>query len=154
MEATKDSTATPAATKAAELAALAAELVNSAETRAREDVARRIGLLIADAAKGPPAEAKPPAEYPLGFTATAGSMYALSTEATRDDVHTQLSARLSHLCALLAMTYGAGYQAFRMYGETTQENYLWTCSSLANECDELLVALDERHREELEAKAL
>lgn len=45
-----NSTATTTDTKAADLAALAAELVNSAETSARQEVARRIGAMLLDIA--------------------------------------------------------------------------------------------------------
>lgn len=60
MEATQDSTAV----KAQELAALAGELVNSAEGRAREEVARRIGAILMEAAKAPTAEPKAAPEKP------------------------------------------------------------------------------------------
>ena len=145
MEATQDSTAV----KAQEIAALAGELVNAAEGRAREEVARRIGDIVKEAAGVSQAKPQTPAEYPLMF-GTSRNLFALSRQAGADDVQSHLSARLSHLTALLSMTYGAGYQSFTQYDETTQEDYLWACCSMAKECGELLDALGELHREELD----
>lgn len=154
MEAVSNSTPTPtnADTWAATLANLASELVQSGEANARENAARRIGAVLNEALQASPALAKPPAAQMMNFTAASG-VYALAPDACADDVHAQLSARLSHLAALLQMTMGAGFEAFTNYNATTQENYLWTCSTLADECEDLLDALGTLNAKEREATA-
>lgn len=154
MEATQNST--PAATTpdpaVAEVSAIISELVGSAEGRAREEVARRILAMLKQSAKAPTSPPAPSAEQLLQHT-IGHKLYALSRDVTADDVQTQLSARLSQLSAMLRMTMGAGFQAFEQYNEATRENYLWTCSTLADECEELLDTLSELHAEERAATA-
>lgn len=148
--ATSETTSTTTDTKAADLAELARQLVNAGEARAREEVAQRICSVMAQAK----AEAQPPAPEPrlLGFPATMG-VYSMSPRASSDDVYNHLSARLSQLSAMLAMTFGGGYEAFKSNSDCTQENYLWACSMLADECEELADVLEGIHSRERDAEA-
>jgi hypothetical protein len=144
--ATQDSTASQTADNdAADIAALAAELVSSADKRARETAAAHILATIRNVQREKAPQA--PKLHPMQFAATP-TLYALDPAATHDDVSAHLSARLGHLRALLRMTYGAGYTAFAEYGAETQENYLWACSSIADECAALLELLDVKPQAE------
>jgi hypothetical protein len=100
------------------------------------------------AATGPESGPEAIDPCPTRFSLPDG-LLVLSPNASADDVHTRLDTSLSHLYAMLSMTYGPGYQAFKGYNETIQENYLWACSSLASECQVMLEALHDLHRDEV-----
>ena len=67
-------------------------------------------------------------------SAAGGPLYQLADGVKGDDIQSTLSAKLSQLHAMLATCYGAGYESFSSYSEAIQDNYLWACSSLAEEC--------------------
>ena len=50
----------------------------------------------------------------------------------------ELHAVASRLYALLCMTYGEGGEAFRMYSDEVQENYMWQCTEMASDLSEQL----------------
>lgn len=52
-----------------------------------------------------------------------------------------LHAKLTHLRALLMVTYGGGGDSFRSYSDEIQDTYLWACTDLAAECVDRLNAL-------------
>lgn len=64
-------------------------------------------------------------------TAQAGTLSAIV------DGIDLLQTRLAHLSAMLEITYGAGFETFDNWSPTIRENFLWACSSLANECRDL-----------------
>jgi hypothetical protein len=70
--------------------------------------------------------------------ACVSEMYQLHADATPTDVRDQLEARLSQLSAMLIMTSGAGFETFNNWSDPIKHNYLWACSMLADECDELV----------------
>jgi hypothetical protein len=72
----------------------------------------------------------------LNFTA-GGPIYALSEDATEKEIQNQLSARLTHLSAMLMTIHGCGIQTFESWSERVKDDYLWGCSTLAEECKEL-----------------
>jgi hypothetical protein len=74
----------------------------------------------------------------IGFAAPASPFYRLHEDVTTGDIHDQLAARLSQLCAMLTMTCGAGSETFNNWSDPIKNNYLWACSMLADECDELV----------------
>lgn len=59
------------------------------------------------------------------------------------DIADTLNAKLSQLTAMLAVTYGCGGPTFREFNDEIQDNYMWACSDLADECRELFSALDQ-----------
>jgi len=59
-------------------------------------------------------------------------------ETERLDVLTQ---KLAQLEAVLAMTYGDAGESFRNMNDDLQDNYLWSCGTLARECKELALSL-------------
>jgi hypothetical protein len=56
----------------------------------------------------------------------------------------KLDTRLRHLRAQLIMTYGETGAAFRCLRDDYQDDYLWGCFELADECSDSLRALRER----------
>jgi hypothetical protein len=57
-----------------------------------------------------------------------------------DDVREQydrMSNKLSHLAALLAMTYGSAGEAFNEMSDVLRDKYLWACAEMAQDCEEL-----------------
>ena len=66
------------------------------------------------------------ADHPLDLTIPAS--------ANIGDVCDTLSAKLSQLSALLNATYGNSRESFSSMNDTHQDNYLWACSNLADEC--------------------
>jgi hypothetical protein len=57
----------------------------------------------------------------------------------RDDHYTfeKLGQKLLHLNAMLLRTYGEDGEMLRGSCEAVQDNYLWACSELASECNDL-----------------
>lgn len=72
------------------------------------------------------------------FAAPASPFYLLHGDVTALDAQDQLGARLSQLSAMLTMTCGGGFDSFCQWSEEIQQNYLWACSMLADECKELM----------------
>ena len=62
--------------------------------------------------------------------------------ARKGDLIDALDAKLSQLSSMLVFTYGCGGSAFRSYTDEIQDNYMWACSNLADECRELAVAIE------------
>ncbi|WP_301101099.1 hypothetical protein [Propionivibrio sp.] len=60
--------------------------------------------------------------------------YRIAPEVGLDEVHDYLNARLGQLFALLATTYGEGGESFRACNDDIQDDYLWSCATLADEC--------------------
>lgn len=73
----------------------------------------------------------------IDFAAPASPFYLLHDGVTAMDAQDQLSARLLQLSAMLTMTCGAGFETFSNWSNEIQQNYLWACSMLADECKEL-----------------
>lgn len=74
----------------------------------------------------------------IHFAAARGQFYLLHGEASTMDVKDHLGARLSQLSAMLIMIHGGGFDSFCQWSEEIQQNYLWACSMLADECKELV----------------
>lgn len=53
------------------------------------------------------------------------------------DAIDELNTKTSQLSALLHTLYGHGWESFRSYNETIQENVLWLASDLASDVDKL-----------------
>ena len=75
----------------------------------------------------------------FSFTATP-DFYRLGT-VTKNNISDQLAKQLSHLQAMLHMTYAEQGETFRMMNNTLQDNFMWGCAGLVDEC----VALFEIH---------
>jgi len=75
----------------------------------------------------------PSFNYPSAVT----PLYALRDETKQSELIDRLRNRLAHLSSLLIATYGASGDSFRDLGDTNQDNYLWACSDMADECREL-----------------
>lgn len=73
----------------------------------------------------------------IGFAAPASPFYLLHGDVTAMDAQDQLNARLLQLSAMLTMTCGAGFETFSNWSNEVQQNYLWACSMMADECKEL-----------------
>lgn len=82
-----------------------------------------------------PAQSKPN-DRAVGFAAV-GPFYTLHPDVTPFDVRDQLNARLAQLNAMLEMTHGNGRESFDSWSDEVRDNYLWSCSMLAKECEEL-----------------
>ena len=67
-------------------------------------------------------------------SASGGALYTLADGAERDDIQSTLSAKLGQLKAMLKITYGASAESFHNYNREIQENYMWACADLAEEC--------------------
>lgn len=52
-----------------------------------------------------------------------------------------LDQKLAQLDAILAMTHGDAGESFRNMSDDLQDNFLWTCRSLASACKELALGL-------------
>lgn len=83
----------------------------------------------------------------LNFTA-AGPVYAFAPGVEALDIADQLDARQTQLDALLAMTCGESGKAFRGMSDDMQDAYMWACSMIAREIQELTEALQERQAAE------
>lgn len=75
--------------------------------------------------------------------AASGPLYCLSPSTMADDVSNQITARQSPLTALLSMTYGEQGATFRVLSDDLQDAFMWACSMLASEIQELTAALQE-----------
>ncbi len=53
----------------------------------------------------------------------------------------KLHQKLAQLEAVLAMSYGDAGESFRNMNDDLQDNYLWSCGTLATECKELALSL-------------
>lgn len=49
-----------------------------------------------------------------------------------------LSSKLSHLQAMLMMTYGNGQDPFDSMSDVVRDNYMWACAALVDDCIELV----------------
>ena len=72
-----------------------------------------------------------PLEY---HPTTPGGIFNIAPTITTDDLTNYLSARLSHLYSMLAMTYGEAGESFRANNDDIQDGYMWACAALAEEC--------------------
>ncbi len=52
-----------------------------------------------------------------------------------------LDQKLAQLEAILAMTHGDAGESFRNMSDDLQDNFLWTCRTLASDCKELAFGL-------------
>lgn len=52
-----------------------------------------------------------------------------------------LNQKLAQLESVLVMTHGDAGESFRSMNDDLQDNYLWTCRTLASECKELASGL-------------
>lgn len=77
-----------------------------------------------------------PIEHDFKFTASL-PLYAVSKDASADDIRNQLAARLSQLGAMLTVICGAGAETFDSWSTEIKDDYLWGCSMIAHECKEL-----------------
>lgn len=89
----------------------------------------------------------------MTFPSSPDALYNLDSHADAEAIADQLLARQSQLQALLAMTYGDAGEVFRRLNHTHQDNYLWACSMIAHEAQELTDALQARWKTEGRAAA-
>ena len=80
----------------------------------------------------------PPARRP---TFGPRGIYTLTEGTTTTDAYDYLNSRITQLRAMLDTVWGQGYDNFKDYGEEIQGNFLWSCASLAKECEELTESL-------------
>jgi|LakMenEpi03Aug12_release.lakeMendotaPanAssembly.Ray.scaffolds.fasta_scaffold634776_1 hypothetical protein len=78
----------------------------------------------------------------LKNTATSEAPVKTGIDPVGDGIET-LHTKLTHLRALLLVTYGAGGDTFRTYSDDIQDTYLWACADMADECVNRLNALRE-----------
>jgi len=74
-------------------------------------------------------------------------VYAIAEGASAGDLYNHLHTQLTHLSVMLLMTYGGGGESFRNYNDQIQDEYMWACSQLADECRELFPQVMEKTRE-------
>lgn len=79
----------------------------------------------------------------LTFTA-ASRVYSFVPGVEAGDIADQLAARQTQLEALKAMTQGKAGEAFRGLPESQQDGFMWACSMIEREIQELTAALEER----------
>jgi len=79
----------------------------------------------------------------LTFTA-ASRVYSFVPGVEAGDIADQLAARQTQLEALKAMTQGKAGEAFRGLPESQQDGFMWACSMIEREIQELTTALEER----------
>lgn len=72
----------------------------------------------------------------LAFTA-ASPIYQAKPDAATEDVTDHLNAKLGQLSAMLHLIFGEGLSRFNNMSDTIQDNYLWSCAMIADECKEL-----------------
>jgi len=68
---------------------------------------------------------------------SGGALYQLHDDATALNIHDQLTARLTQLDAMFGLITGESFDSFSNLSDKTQRDYLWGCSMLAKECQEL-----------------
>ena len=81
----------------------------------------------------------------IGFGAYS-QVYQLRPDVGELDLVDELDAKLTHLRAMLQQTYGGSGESFRNYNNHIQDNYMWACATLADECQVLLAGLSELRR--------
>lgn len=76
--------------------------------------------------------------HPMNFTASRG-LYVISPDATADDIHNQITMRLSQLHGLLVSAYGGDEHTNQdeITGKV-KSDYFWACSSILEEVSELV----------------
>ncbi len=72
----------------------------------------------------------------LKFTA-ARAIYQTKSDAATEDITDHLNAKLGQLSAMLHLIFGEGLERFTNMNDTIQDNYLWSCAMVADECKEL-----------------
>lgn len=75
------------------------------------------------------------------FTFGSNGIYTLTEGTKTTDAYDHLSNRITHLRAMLDTVYGGGYESFKECNENIQDNFLWSCASLARECEQLTEAM-------------
>lgn len=88
-----------------------------------------------------PSAATMPSAQSLSFT-TVPALYNLRPGATADDLGEQLGVRLSQLRAMLVLIRGEGFEPFSEGPRPVAQEYIWACSTLAEECCDLACAID------------
>ena len=68
-------------------------------------------------------------------------LYTLTQGTKSTAAYDHLSNRITHLRAMLDTVWGQGYENFKDYSDEIQGNFLWSCASLAEECEQLTEAL-------------
>lgn len=79
---------------------------------------------------------KSTANADLTFTA-ANAIYQANPDAAAGDISDHLNAKLGQLSAMLHLIFGEGLGRFNNMSDTIQDNYLWSCAMIADECKEL-----------------
>ncbi|WP_291981216.1 hypothetical protein [Candidatus Accumulibacter sp. ACC005] len=88
-----------------------------------------------------------PSRTPFNYPCEVAPVYAIAEGASANDLCNHLDTRLAHLSALLEVAYGGGGEAFRGYSNEIQDQYLWACAQLADECRELFPQVMAKTRE-------
>lgn len=68
-------------------------------------------------------------------------IYTLTAGTKSTAAYDLLSNRLTQLRSMLDTVWGQGYENFKDCSEDVQGNFLWSCASLAEECEQLTDAL-------------
>lgn len=53
----------------------------------------------------------------------------------------KLQGKLAQLTAILNSIYGGGFESFQCLNDTLQENILWACADLSEDCERLADSL-------------
>jgi hypothetical protein len=72
----------------------------------------------------------------LTFTA-ASAIYQANPDAAPCDITDHMNAKLGQLSAMLHLIFGEGLGRFNNMGDAIQDNYLWSCAMITDECKEL-----------------
>ena len=81
---------------------------------------------------------------PFNFRTGVRPLYTIAPDATVDDVHSMITAKMAHLDAMLHMTYGETGESFRGFNDQIQDEFMWACGIISHECRELFEQLDAR----------
>ena len=76
----------------------------------------------------------------LKFTA-AGAIYQAKTGTRKADITDHLNAKVGQLSAMLHLIVGEGLGRFQCMSDTIQDDYIWSCAMIADECKELVERL-------------
>ena len=68
-------------------------------------------------------------------------IYTFREGATRADVSNYLNMRHAQLSAMLSLVMGDGTEALDSLNDEDRSNYMWLCSTIADECKALSAAL-------------
>lgn len=139
-------TVSPATTPEAEqVEQVLMDFLNLSDGRGRKQAAQRVldVMRAAVAAAARPAP-QPPAMQPLEWPSCGDKLYGVLPQAGEMDVHDHLSARLTHLTAMLTAITCFGFETFNGHSNTTKDNYLWACAMMSKECEQLSDALYTR----------